>query len=113
VAQLTAAWTAFLNTAPVSTLRRTAIDEIGIPAEVGAYADPWAWNGQHGTQDDQVQARWFEAACDSAIATHIRAIFFWNVNLIDNPIHPFTSLVKFEGRPESESAIRNCGKSKD
>lgn len=109
VVQLTAAWTSFLTAAPASVLRRTAIDEIGIPAEMDAYAHPWAWNGQHGSQDDQVQARWFEAACDAAIAEHMRAIFFWNANLIDNPAHPFSSLVKFEGRSASEAAIRSCG----
>lgn len=111
VAQLTAAWTSYLDPAPAAVLERTAINEVGIPAEAGAYADPWAWNNQHGTQDDQVQARWFEAACDAAVAAHMRAIFFWNANLIDNPEHPFPSLVKFEGRPDSEAAIRNCGRS--
>jgi hypothetical protein len=109
VAQLTAAWTSFLDRAPASVLARTAIDEIGIPAEAGAYERPWAWNNQHGPQDDQVQARWFEAACAAAVAAHVRAIYFWNVNLIDDPYHPYASLVKIEGRPESEAAIRNCG----
>lgn len=110
VAQLTAAWTSFLDQVPASVLRRTAIDEIGIPAEVGAYTHPWAWNNQHGRQDDQVQARWFEAACAAAVAAHMRGIFFWNVNLVDDPQHPFASLVKFEARPASEAAIRNCGR---
>jgi hypothetical protein len=109
VAQLTAAWTSFLRRAPAAVLQRTAIDEIGIPAEAGAYRDPWAWNNQHGRQDDQVQARWFEAACAAAVAAHMRGIFFWNVNLIDDPEHPYASLVKIEGRPQSEAAIRNCG----
>jgi hypothetical protein len=109
VAQLTAAWTSFLHRAPASVLMQTAIDEIGIPAEAGAYERPWAWNNQHGPQDDQVQARWFEAACAAAAAAHMRGIYFWNVNLIDDPDHPYASLVKFEGRPESEAAIRNCG----
>ena len=58
-----------------------------------------------------MQARWFEAACAAAVTAHMRAIFFWNVNLIDDPEQPFASLVKFEGRPESEAAIRNCGRS--
>lgn len=101
VAQLTAAWISFLQRVPQSVLRQTAIDEIGIPAEIGAYADPWAWNNQHGTQDDQVQARWFEAACKAAVTARIRGIFFWTANLIHDPAHPFSSLVKFEGRPQS------------
>lgn len=50
VAQLTAVWTSFLRQAPAAVLQRTAIDEIGIPAEAGAYQHPWAWNNQHGTR---------------------------------------------------------------
>ena len=50
VAQLTRAWTSFLRQAPAAVLQRTAIDEIGIPAEAGAYQRPWAWNNQHGTR---------------------------------------------------------------
>jgi hypothetical protein len=109
VSQLTADWTRFLDVVPGKVLRQTAIDEIGIPAEEGAYADPWAWNNQHGVQDNEVQARWFEAACDAAATAHLRGIFFWNANLIDNPEQPFPSLVKFENRPNSEAAIRDCG----
>jgi hypothetical protein len=110
VAQLTAAWVSFLDIAPASVRQQTAIDEIGIPAEAGAYADPWEWNNQHGVQDDEVQARWFTAACNAAVEAHMRAIFFWNVNLIDNPASPYSSLVKLEGRPASAAAIRNCGR---
>jgi hypothetical protein len=110
LSQLTAAWVKFLRTAPESVLRRTAIDEIGIPAAVGSYSDPWNWNDATGTPDDQVQANWFEAACDAAVAAHLRAIYFWNVNLSDNPENDdlFASAVRFEDRTASEAAIRSC-----
>jgi hypothetical protein len=40
-------------------LRRTAIDEIGIPALAGAYEDPWQWDNLKSTADSTIQARWF------------------------------------------------------
>lgn len=108
VTQLTAAWEKFLQNAPSSLLRQTAIDEVGIPAARGAYHAPWAWNNVTGAIDDQVQARWFDAVCAAAGHEHMRAIFFWNANLIDNPTYPFASPVKFERRPAAEAAIRSC-----
>ncbi len=106
--QLTQAWEKFLQIAPPSVLQLTAIDEVGIPAAVGAYHAPWAWNNVKGATDDQVQARWFDAVCAAAGREHMRAIFFWNANLADDPANPFASPVKFEARPAAEAAIRNC-----
>jgi glycosyl hydrolase family 113 len=109
VSRLTGAWQSFLKTVPEPVLRRTAIDEIGIPAVDGAYADPWEWNHVAGQPDDEVQARWFQAACAAAEREHVRAIYFWNVNLSDNPANGvFSSAERFEGRPASEAAIRAC-----
>lgn len=108
VARLTSAWLAFLRHEPGSVLRRTAIDEIGIPAVAGAYLDPWQWGGLKGPADDQIQARWFDAVCRAAGAEHMRGIYFWSADLIDDPAHPFPSLVKFEARSASETAIRTC-----
>jgi hypothetical protein len=114
VAQLTSAWTGFMANVPTAVLRRTAIDEAGIPAADGSYAHPWEWNNVTGAPDDQVQARWFAAACAAAIAGHVRALYFWNVNLSDNPQYDlFASAVRFEGRTASEQAIRNCRQEAD
>lgn len=109
VARLTRAWQSFLKTVPARVLRRTAVDETGIPAADGAYAAPWEWNHVTGQPDDEVQAHWFRAACAAAEREHMRAIYFWNVNLSDNPASGvFSSAVRFEGRPASEAAIRAC-----
>ena len=112
VTRLTSDWKSFLATAPENVLRRTAIDEIGIPANDGMYADPWNWNAVTGTPDSRVQANWFTAACAAAEQEHMRAIYFWNVNLSDNPgLSRFASAERFEGRPASEAAIRACVRS--
>jgi len=109
VASLTAAWKSFLTSnTPASVLRRTQIDEVGIPAVSGAYYDPWQWDGLTGPVNPTVQARWFTAACAAAHAEHMRGIYFWSQTLNDDPAKPFNSLVGFLGRPASLAAIRSC-----
>jgi hypothetical protein len=108
VASLTKAWESYLTAhTPSSVLRRTAIDEIGIPAVAGSYADPWLWSVT-GTADPTVQARWFQAVCAAVTAEHMRGIYFWSEPLNDNPAQPFNSLVGFLGRPASLAAIESC-----
>ncbi len=109
VDQLTAAWKSFLTRhTPESVLKHTAIDEMGIPALAGSYSDPWQWNGLKGTADPTVQARWYVAACRAVRAEHMRGLYFWSMPLNDNPAKPYKSLVGWEGRPESISAIKSC-----
>jgi hypothetical protein len=109
VASLTKAWESYLTAhTPAWALRRTAIDEIGIPALAGAYADPWLWDNVSGTADPTVQARWFQAACAAVTAEHMRGIYFWSEPLNDDPANPFNSLVGFLGRPASLAAIESC-----
>jgi hypothetical protein len=106
--RLDATWEAFLGHAPASVLRRTAIDEIGIPAADGAYVLPWVWGAFTGPPADLIQARWFTAACTAARAHGLRGVWFFPVYLDDDPAHPYPGLAKFESRPISEQAIRAC-----
>jgi hypothetical protein len=109
VASLTRAWESFLTAhTPASVLRRTAIDEIGIPAIAGSYKDPWQWNNLSGPIDPTIQARWFTAACNAVAAEHMRGIYFWSMTLNNDPANPYLSLVGFEGRPGSLAAISSC-----
>jgi len=106
---LTRAWEDFLTDhTPDSLLRRTAIDEIGIPALAGSYENPWQWDNLTGTADPTIQARWFTAACDAVTAEHMRGIYFWSFALNDDPAKPYDSLVGFLGRPASLDAIKSC-----
>ncbi len=105
-AEVTAAWDGLFGKVPASVLRRTAIDETGIQARAGAYADPGDL-GAPGRRSEQVQANWFTAACHMVAKYQMRGVFFWKVNLTDNPAHPATSLSTFEGR-KGAAAISGC-----
>lgn len=107
-AEVTAAWERLFGTAPPSLLQRTAIDETGIAAREGAYMDPQNL-GRPGPQREQVQANWFTAACKTVHRYHMRGVFFFKVNLTDNPVHPATSLSTFEGR-QGAAAISACAR---
>ena len=104
--EVTAAWEALFKKVPSSVLRRTAIDETGIQARAGAYPQPQALD-KGGAKSEQVQAKWFTAACATVRRYHMRGVFFFKVDLADNPAHPATSLSTFEGR-EGAVAISAC-----
>jgi hypothetical protein len=107
-AQVTSAWEQFFGTVSTAVLHRTAIDETGISARAGAYqTPPNMWTG--GTLDEGVQANWYIAACRTVRLYGLRGVFFWKVDLADNPAHPATSLSTFEGK-EGAVAISECAK---
>jgi hypothetical protein len=101
-----ARWDAFFSTVPASVLKRTTIQEMGIEARAGAYQDPPNL-GARGRLDQQVQAYWFTAACHAVRKYDMRGIFFWKVDLTDNPEFPATSLSTFEGKRGAD-AIAAC-----
>jgi len=106
-AQVTKAYESFFSRVPASVLRRTAIDETGIEARVGAYQEP-SYLYIPGTLDEAVQANWFMAACSTAKKYDMRAVFFWKMDLTDYPVtHPASSLSTFEGK-EGAKAITRC-----
>jgi hypothetical protein len=106
---LTRAWENYLTAhTSAATLRRTAIEEIGIPALPGSYLDPWQWDNLSGTADQTIQRNWFEAACRAVTAEHMRGIYFWSFALNDDPAKPYSSLVGFLGRPQALNAIKSC-----
>ena len=107
-AEVTAAWQTLFGKVPAALLRRTAIDEIGIPARSDAYLDPQEL-GRSGELSEQVQANWFTAACTTVRQYHMRGVFFFKVDLTDRPKHPATSLSTFEGR-RGAAAISNCAR---
>jgi hypothetical protein len=105
-AEVTAAWEALFGKVPPSVLRRTAIDETGIQAREGAYSNPQDLSAP-GIPSDQVQVNWFSAACATVHKYHMRGVFFFKVDLADNPAHPAKSLSTFEGRAGA-TALNEC-----
>lgn len=101
-----AGWERFFNKMPKSVLARTTIQEMGIEARAGAYQHPPNL-GAAGTLDETVQANWFTAACEAVRKYHMRGLFFWKVDLTDNPAFPASSLSTFEGKLGAQ-AIANC-----
>jgi hypothetical protein len=107
VSQIVAGWDRLFSGVGGQTLYRTALDEVGIRATDGAYYHPSLW-GVSGTFNETVQANWFTAACEVVEQYHMRAIYFWNVNLADDPQHPpYPSPPTFEGKTAVNS-IRGC-----
>jgi hypothetical protein len=105
-AKVFASWERWLKKVPASVLKRTTIQEIGIQARAGAYGDP-ANLRTPGKLAEQVQANWFTAGCKAVHQFHMRGLFFWKVDLTDNPAHPAKSLSTFEGK-KGAKAIAAC-----
>ncbi len=105
-AEVTAAWEELFGKVSPSVLRRTAIDETGIQARAGAYSKPQDLAAP-GTRSERVQANWFTAACATVRSYHMRGVFFFKVDLTDNPAHPARSLSTFEDR-DGAAAISGC-----
>lgn len=107
LAEVVAAYERFFAKVPAPLLRRTAIQETGIEARAGAYSDPPNLRAT-GMLDEAVQYDWFIAACETVQRFHMRAVFFWKVDLADYPLtHPASSLSTFEGK-EGALAISKC-----
>jgi hypothetical protein len=59
----------------------TVLTEVGIAAIDGAWRQPWVHRAQVVRIDPEVQARWFTAACDAAVASGLDGIYFWTLPL--------------------------------
>lgn len=105
-ARVFASWESFFNKVPRSVRVRTTIDELGIEARAGAYASPQNLAAK-GKLDQKVQANWFTAACKAVHKYGMRGVFFWKVDLADNPFHATSAESVFEGR-QGAKAIASC-----
>jgi hypothetical protein len=106
-AQLTDAWTSFLQSRPPAVLKQTLIQEIGIPAAAGSYRHPYAWGGTGTPIDPQIQQNWFTAACQSAKTLGMSGMYFWSVDSNATQAGAATAPSgSFMGR--SDDAIKTC-----
>jgi hypothetical protein len=76
VEEIKAGWNAWLDkllTYP--SVARAPIHEVGIAAQKGAYAHPWAQTND--PFDFEVQRRWYAAVCAVVRERHMRGVYFW------------------------------------
>ena len=87
VSELTSAWTTWLKHRSASTLSKTVLQEVGISATDGAYAEPVKWEVAGQTIDPKIQINWFTAACGAARSLHLNGIYFWDLDAYADPSH--------------------------
>lgn len=110
VGELTSAWVTWLHNQPESVLAKTVLQEIGIAAAAGSYAEP-ARPAPSGTPlDVAIQRNWFASACAAAKQTHLAGIYFYDVNSTDQPTEPAVVANYPPGSfiDRSDSTIRTC-----
>ncbi|HEV8065161.1 MAG TPA: hypothetical protein VGP46_10030 [Acidimicrobiales bacterium] len=107
VAQLESGWDAYFASVPNGILNLTTMEEVGIAGVDGAYQHPSNWN-LVGQANPAVQANWFTAACHTVAQFKMRGIYFYNINLGNNPPYWPSSPVVFMGKPAVVAALRGC-----
>ena len=104
--QVTAGWERYLGKDRLTLLRRTAMDEVSIAGTTGSYKLPADWN-RPGRPDPEIQARWFTAACMTAVHFHMRAVYFYELRMSADPAQRLAYPAFFAGKPGAK-AISNC-----
>lgn len=112
--QLLDDWNKLLTTTvPVPFLSSATIDEIGIPAQDGAYAQPNTLSFPLTVHpfNQMIQATWFSMACYFMKEHHMGGIYYlggWlsthHGNLLTSPSSALTGSIQ----PASQRAIRRC-----
>lgn len=115
VKTLTSRWTAILKSKAykVPAIASTTIDEIGIPAQDGAYAFPYSTSLSLKKYkfNQTIQANWFSAACGFMKQNHVQGIYFWGPSLSSNDGKLLTapsSSASSNLQPEAQAAIKSC-----
>jgi hypothetical protein len=117
VAQLTAQWNHLLNTRAsykVPRLSRATIDEIGIPAQDGAYQQPYKGVLEPMSAhpfNQAIQVRWFSAACAFMKQHRMKGIYFWGpwlTSAIGAMLTAPDANKPSDIQPLAKSAVRRC-----
>lgn len=110
VEELAAVMLFALRQQPEAVRRSLVIHEVGIPALSGVYRLPYHWGTEGGPIREEVQAKWFSAACRAAQEAGVRGLYFW---MLDSNIDPLRAdpadqpPKSFIGRL-AEATIRDC-----
>ncbi len=110
VEQLTAVMVNAISAQPAPVQHALVLHEVGIPALSGVYQTPWHWGVDGGPIEQDVQAKWFAAACRAVAQSGAKGLYFW---MLDSNIDPLTANPadqppkSFIGRL-AEASIRDC-----
>jgi hypothetical protein len=97
-------WKSFDRSLPA----RTVLTEVGISATDGAWRQPWVHRSQGMPIDPRIQVRWFTAACEAAIATGLRGIYFWSLPLSTRFPGPTPGAPGAWGHSAGAAAVARC-----
>jgi len=114
-ARLLSLWNSLLSTAryAVPSIAKTTIDEIGIPAQSGAYSSPYNFSLPLSKYpfNQTVQVNWFTAACAFMKSHHMKGIYYWGPFLSNNS----GSMLRYPNpgrtsdiQPAAQLAIKKC-----
>jgi hypothetical protein len=113
-AQILSSWNLALHTInkvpfPISS---ATIDEVAIPAQDGAYWEPWAFAlPSNFAFNESVQATWYQMVCNFFQMHKMKGIYFWGIWYADGanalPSTPSPGLAQ-EIQPASAQVIKNC-----
>ena len=110
VEQLTVVMVDAISAQPTPVQQALVLHEVGIPALSGVYQTPWHWGVDGGPIEQDVQAKWFAAACRAVAQSGAQGLYFW---MLDSNIDPLTANPadqppkSFIGRL-AEASIRDC-----
>lgn len=110
---VTARWTSWLASRPgtPADLAATVLQEVGIPAQAGAYKVPYSWRLPGHRPAPLLQATWFAAACQAQHNQHMDGIYYWAIDLNTDPFTPTADLPPTAlTSPSAQAAIRTCFK---
>lgn len=114
VPQLTTLWRSMLYTKSMQIpYVPTTIDEIGIPAQDGAYATPYATLPlSEYPFDEAIQANWFTAACNFMKSDQMmRGIYYWGPWLLSRDgalLSTPDPTTPMDLQPAGQAAIKRC-----
>ncbi len=113
-AQLLTGWDNLLaTTLTVPKIKTVTIDEVGIPAQDGAYVNPSAWPLSLTTNpfDPTIQSNWFAMNCSFMKQNGMKGIFYYGPVINDafgNLLTANNSSESGNLQPQTQTVMKNC-----
>jgi hypothetical protein len=114
VTQILKGWDALLHDHRIPS--RTPLYEVGIKAVNGAYNLPSDFSRPHAKFNEQVQAKWFTAACKFVNAHDLGGLYVWGPDIRFNHGNLMSKPEPKKGsqlQPAAQAAVRKCFQDRD